>query len=258
MLNRNEELGQFELRRYLSFFGWESLSGLSDLLGDLQHQNHREALCDFLAERGRQHSHLVAKGLSDKRWYVVRNSVIIMCRIGDHHALTNLKRVVAHPDARVRRCLVDSLKDCRNVEALDLLTMAVRDTDPAIRKEAVNSIVAWRGEAAFSAITGIINDPSFAALEPGDKEAVLVAYSKLGGDMAVEYLIGLIKKPNVFRDSNLAILRTAAFEALTHNQSERCERALLKLTSSWRADVKQQAVEAIRRRRELMYGGTDA
>jgi hypothetical protein len=257
-LNRLPELGQFELRRYLGFFGWESLSSLTDLLGELQHQIHREALCDFLAERGRQHSHLLAKGLTDKRWYVVRNATIVMCRIGDHNALANLRRVLSHTDRRVRLSLVQQLKDCRNVEALDLLKACVRDRDPEIRKEAVNSIVAWRGAAAFDAITDIMSDDSFVELASEDKQAVLTAYSKLGGDQAIGYLVSLITKPNLLRDGHLAEMRIAAFEALTYNRSDRCERALIKLASSWRTQVKHGATEALQRRRERIFGGDDA
>ncbi|HUV30614.1 MAG TPA: HEAT repeat domain-containing protein [Acidobacteriota bacterium] len=256
-LNQLPDIAAADLRRYLNLFDWEALAGLTDLLGELTQRNHRESLCDFLAERGRENLQLVSKGLFDKRWFVVRNSVIILCRIGDGPALNQVKNVVDHEDRRVRLALVSSLLDCTHEQALELLKRGARDKDPEVRKEAVNSIVARRGPAAFVAITDVLNDDSFGELEGPDQQRVLNAYSVLGGDRAVEYLMHLITKPNPLRDRNLRAYRTAAFEALSHNRSERCERALLKLSSSWRPDIKRQAVQALKRRRELIYGGKD-
>jgi len=253
-LNQHTDIGFSDLSRYLDQFGWEALAGLTDMLGELEQQKHREALCAFLVERGKENTDLVSKGLFDKRWYVVRNSVVVICGVGGTKALAYLKKVVNHDDRRVRLALVQSLSNCPDDDAVNLLRQAVRDRDPEIRKEAVNSIVARRGQIAFDTITEIINDDSFGDLDPDDQQAVLNAFSVLGGDQAVEYLTSLVARTNVFGSKNLAFYRNAAFQALSLNRSERSEKALLKLASSWRSDIRKQAAEAMNRRRELIYG----
>jgi HEAT repeat protein len=180
---------------------------------------------------------------------------MIMCRIGTERAIGYLKKVVGHPDRKVRLTLVRSLSDSASNEALILLRKCVEDKDPEIRTEAVRSIVARRGAAAFEIITDIINDDSFATLDHTDQSQILMAFSVLGGDAAVEYLLRLIKRYNLFHDSTLMFLRSAAFDAMSHNRSDRCERVLLKLTSNLRPDIRRQAVAALQHRRELIYGG---
>ena len=86
---------------------------------------------------------------------------------------------------------------------------------------------------------------------------ILNAYSFLGGDAAVEYLVSLVKRANPLRNDILTYYRNAALEALSRNRGEKSEKALVKLASNWRPAIKTGAVEAIRRRRQLIFGASD-
>ncbi|MEA3296817.1 MAG: HEAT repeat domain-containing protein [candidate division Zixibacteria bacterium] len=254
LLNACPDLGVGELRRYLDNFGWEALGGITDLLGELEHQMHREALTNYLIVRGADNIDIVSKGIFDKRWYVVRNTVTVLAGIGNTRALDYLKRVVTHEDRRVRLELVSSLVNCPNDEALNLLRECATAPDPEIRKEAINAIIARRSEAALNTITDLMNDDGFLELDEEDQRILLIAFSTLGGDMAVSYFSDLILKFNPFRESNAVFYRTTAFEALTVNRSEKCEKLLVKLASNWRPNIKKQAAAALQKRREVMYG----
>jgi len=253
-LNRSPEIERAELHRFLSLFGWEALEGLTDLLGDLEIRKHRETMCDYLAECGTKYPQIISKGLFDKRWFVVRNTVIVMCRIGDEAAFNGLKKIISHPEQRVRLALVESLQDCAHSEAIDLLKLLTRDRDPEVRLHAICSIVAQRGTAAYEAIVEILNDESFADMDSIDQQMLLNAFSELGGSDAIDYLTGLITVFNPLGGYNGAFFRMAAFEALSRNRSDDCETVLRKLSSSMRPDIKRQAIQALKDRRQLIYG----
>lgn len=254
-LNGHSGIGADELLRYLDNFGWEALSGITDLLGELEHHLHRDTLCNYLSSRGRDKVTIIARSITDKRWYVVRNAVIILARIGDEQALSYLKKVIRHDQLQVRRELVNSLEECPNETALEILGVMVYDPDDDLRRAAVEAIVRRRGQKAFEVITDIINADSFRSLARENQRQLLNAYSIIGGDHAVEYLSGLILRANPLKDATLAFFREAAFEALTLNRSEKSEKFLLKLTSSWRPQLKHLATAAIKKRREIIYGG---
>ena len=256
MLNGNAEVGAADMRRFLDHFSWESLGAITDLLGDLEHRSHREALCDFLVSKGKANVQVISKGLFDKRWFVVRNSVTILSRIGDAKSLALLKRVANHEETRVRMELVCSLRESPSDEALDILKTATRDSDAGVRKEAVRSIIARRGPAAFEAVTEIINAENFPSLDRKDQLEMLNAFSILGGQDSVEYLANLVTRYNLFRDPVLTFLREAGFSALTFNESEQAERLLINLCKSWRPDLARQAKLALRKRREVIFGGS--
>ena len=256
-LNRNDDIEVEDLHRYLQNFDWQALSGISDLLGMLEHRSHREGLCDFLAESGEKSIDILSKGIYDKRWHVVRNSAIILGRIGSRAALKHLENASRHEEKRVRLALVQALADNPLDDTLEILKVAAADDDSEVRKEAVRSITARRGQKAFDAITDVINNDGFFQSDRDEQQQLLNAYSTLGGEHALSYLQRLAMQPNPLRSSNLTFLRQAAFEALAHNHSEKCEHLLVKLANSWRPALKNAARRAIQRRREVMYGDDD-
>ncbi len=254
-INDHPDIGVVELKQYLDNFGWEALSGMADLLGELDHRLHRETLCDYLVTKGRHHPDIVAKGIYDKRWYVARNSASILARIGDDRSLEYLRKAIKHDERRVRMEVVTALKECDNSKALEILREAVMDTDPEIRKEAIDAILTRRGRPAFETITAIINDEQFTSFEHRDQTALLRAFSVLGGETAVSYLSRLILQYDPLHSKTRSFYRRAAFGALSHNRSEKAEKLLIKLAASWRPDIRRQATAALRRRREIVFGG---
>ncbi len=256
-LNLQEEIGSLEVRRYLEVFDWQALMGVSEILDKLRHEVHRQAVSDYLAQKGKNNIGIIARALYDKRPSLICSAIPVMARVGDNTALGHLEKLITHEDREVRMALVTALEECTNDTAVDLLRRLASDRDAAIRKQAVQSIVARRGQPAFDAITEIINNDEFEFLDRDDQQDILIAYSKLGSDMAVEYLAGLVEKVNLLKDSKLSFYRQAALEALAHNQGDKAEKYLVKLASSWRMQLKTQATEALRRRRELLYGGDD-
>ena len=255
--NDHSDLGVGIIRQYLDNFGWEALSGLTDLIGDLKHENQREALCDYLASKGQANIKIVSKGLFDRRTEVVCNSITVLARIGDDTAFDYLGRVTKHKEKSVRLQLARSLKDSPGDAAIGILRVLAIDRDPDIRKEAVQSLVYRKGRSAFEAIADIINDERFISVERSDQKQLLNAFSSLGGELAVSYLGQLILKSNPLRNSTLTFYRQAAFEALSLNKSEKAERLLVKLSGSWRTDIRAQAGHTLHQRRHILYGGEE-
>ena len=256
-LNSEVEVPVGDLRRFLDLFDWQALANVTDLLGEVERPAYRDAICDFLASRGERNVDALARGLYDKRPEIVCNAVSVLTRVGGPRALQHLRKVMDHRDRTVRLKLVDGLKDNPDDSVLEILTAKVRDSDHEVRRRAVESIVARRGTAAFEAITDIISDDSFGELDADDQQAVLNAYSVLGGDAAVDYLATLAKRFVLFGGADARFYQQAAFEALSHNRGEKAERLLLKLSRSRRPRVRQLARQAIEERRRIIYGGED-
>lgn len=254
-LNANPDIGVAAVREYLNNFGWEALNNITDLMAELEHEKHQEALCDFLAERGRENMPVIARGLSDGRSENARASVIILARIGDDRSLEYLKRVVSHRDQSVRMELVQSIKNSPNEQTITILKDLANDPDRDVRRMAVQSISSRKGKFAFDAITEIINDDNFSENGADDQQQLFNAFSILGGDLAAPYLSQLALKYNFFGNETLAFYRRAAFEALSLNRGEKAEKLLLRLSGNWRPDVKNQAKQALYRRRTIIYGG---
>lgn len=247
-LNDHGEVTAEEFACYLGIFDWQALSGLTDLLGELEHRQHREALCEYLIEQGRGNIQIISKGIYDKRWYVVRNSVMILGHIGTDQALEHLGHVVEHKDRRVRWELVVALRHCPNAGSVPLLGRLVHDADAEVSGEALNALCKRNEPEAAAALEALIHDAVFERLERSEQRGVMLAYSRIGGEQAVRPLERIIRRYNIFRDERLAHLRGAAFDALVRNPSEKAERLLARLAADWRPDIRKRAAEAARRR----------
>ncbi len=251
-LNEKADINGDDLRRYLDVFDWQALSGITDLLGELEHRPHRDTLCAYLVERGRGKEEILAKGIYDKRWYVVRNSVMILGHIGDDRALQHLSHAIKHEDRRVRIELIEALKrHSDDPRVLDILRQLVYDADEEIHREALQAIMTFSGPEAFAAISVVVTAESFGKLDPAEQVALLIAYSRVGREQAVGYLAGHIERYNPLRNPIRTFMRTAAFDALEQNPSEKAAKLLAKYAGSWRPDIKRRAEHVLARRKNM-------
>ena len=213
VLNENHEIGNLEVRRYLENFDWEALMAITESIGELQHPHHREAVKDYLVLRGRERIPIVARGLSDHRADVVSASINILATIGSPDAIQHLTKVMRHRDPEVRRHLVKTLAECPSDHSLDMLRVLADDDDLDVQQAAVRLIQHHRGRPGFDALSEILAGEKFDRLEQHDKRAVLIAYSKLGGDEAVDYLVELAQKVNLFHDRDAVVLPGSRFRS---------------------------------------------
>jgi HEAT repeat protein len=254
-LNQNESVSAVELRRYLELLGWESLEGLVDMLGELQHEVHRRALCDHLVVHGKDHLPLIGKGVFDKKWFVVRNAVMILAQMDDDRAVSYLEKAMGNQDRRVRLEVLAALRHAANPKSVQLLKRAALDSDPEVCTRALDSLLAQPKATAFEVVSELVADNRFDTVEPANQQRLLNAYSSLGGKVAVPYLKSLIEQRNLWHDQALSFLRDAAFEALSHNRSEQAEALLVAYGNSWMPKLKHQAQAALKHRRENIFGG---
>lgn len=253
-LNAYGQIESDQVAAFLRCFDWQAISTVSELLPSLQHAHHRQAITDFLASHGSNHIGIVARNLQSKDLEVVGNAVSVLGGVGTDEAIEHLARALSHREPDIRLAVVEALEQCESEVVIELFARAAQDPESDVRATAVAALVKRRGSRAFEAIAGLLESEMFGSLEPSEQKSLFVAYSVLGGDHAVDHLVELAAKANPLGDTRLKSLRESAFEALAHNHSDKCEKFLLRMTSSWRPDIKQRAIVALKARRDRLYG----
>jgi len=257
-LNKNEEIKQDDFFEYLSAFGWESYTAMVDLLGVLDFRHHREVLCDFLIKNGEGKADIISRGIYDKRWYVVRNTVMILGHIGDDKSVKYLFKAINHDEKRVRIEIVNALENVNTPLSTDLLCQSTLDEDSEISIIALNNLINRSSDETFEKFSETIRNNNFFNNYNIDYKSHLRAYSMIGGENAVSYLVKLIKPFIIFNDQTKLNIRKAAFYALTFNNSEKAEKELKNLSTNCRINIKNQAIEAlITRDNNLSRGNND-
>jgi hypothetical protein len=89
----------------------------------------RFRLLDVLSRLGPAVARDAEAMLSDPRWYVVRNMLLLLRRVGDSRSLPAVRRCVEHPDLRVRLEAIHTLFAFDRDVPHELLRRALHDPD---------------------------------------------------------------------------------------------------------------------------------
>lgn len=254
-LNNDQKISREKIDSYLSIFGWEALSAITDLLGELEHRHHREALCTHLSRTGHEHIDIIARGIYDRRWFVVRSTAAILSVIGSDKAFSYLEKAIGHEDPRVRLQIVKGLVSNRTGRGRDLLMRMVWDKDEVVSQMAIDALPEFESDDLLVIITDVINNDKFQSLSFSNQEKFIILFSQLGGEQAVSHLISMISKWGISKSQAQDFYQQVAFKALGNNRSEKAEKALLNYNHSWSKKIRAMASEALAARRQIIYGG---
>lgn len=246
-LNNNPNVSAADLTTYLAEFDWKALSAISELLGELEHRDHRSALCEFLAGADKQHVDLISKGIYDKRWYVVRNTAMILANNNDKRAHKHLLKALEHEDHRVRLEVVKSAASHDADFVRQVAFIGVRDENEELQNMSLELALQQSGQNAFELFSALVNEIGLDRLPPNVTEKALLGYSLSGKDKAIPYLVKLAGSWGVF-SRTLQKFRHTAIHALNSNPSDGATAALKKLCGSWNNDIRQAAREAFSER----------
>lgn len=255
IINTQEIIDTDSVELYLESLGWESLPHVASMLGSLVSKKARLTICDYLARRGADHISIIANGIRDKRWYVVRNTVMILGKIGGEQVINFFAASAGHSDHRVRTETFRALERMKSDRAIDLLTGFLSDGDPAIREMALTSLGRMGGRRPFEAIANIIQSDPFSRLTVDEQEQFLIVYSHLGGSEVTDFLDSIVKSSGWLPSAGKMRYCLAGLKALAYNRSDEAEKLLLTYTRSRRRWLREAATSALEYRRKIIYNG---
>lgn len=103
LLDSGIEINEKIWDEYVAFLDKNAIQPFITILGDLKSIPARKNVINALISLGKKDIQSLAKGLQDSRWYVVRNIIYILGKIGDKAAVDYLLKTVNHSDMRVRK-----------------------------------------------------------------------------------------------------------------------------------------------------------
>src|SRR5512135_2409536 len=110
------------------------------ILGELKSMHARKVVIDALILLGTKAIATLSKGLNDSRWYVVRNIIYILRKIGDRKAVDYLLKTVRHGDNRAKKEVIRALGELGGAGVLQTLRDCLDDTDDQVRSAALKAL----------------------------------------------------------------------------------------------------------------------
>jgi HEAT repeat protein len=258
VLNEKEGLDLKWTKAYLGSLKWNSIFNILNMLGELNTYPLRRMACDVLVDFGRENLDMVARGINDHRWYVVRNVIGILGKIGDPKAISYLKDTIRHDELQVRRETIRALEIIGGPEAAQILVLALDDLSPRIRIRAANLLGKMRDNRALGPLLQVVKDKEFKNKSEEEKKAMLFSVAEMGADQVVMELKKIIKKKSWFDREKYLETRILAVKALGLINSPVAQDTLGELSRKGRGQLREISKRVLERlNRQLTKEGKD-
>ncbi len=190
-LNSERPIKPETIQQLFSLLRPSAIPELLGLLGILKKMRVRKMLCEVLAGLGTKNPDAVARGLSHPQWFVVRNVVYIIGRMG-RPAIERLEKVVSHPEPRVRKEAIRALEITGDEKVIPLMSRFLVDPDPNVRLLALRTFGNLGHREVFPVVMKMVSSRDFRLKEAQEKHAVLEVMARTGGREAIPILERLL------------------------------------------------------------------
>jgi len=199
-----------DLQAYLSLLNKNAIKPLLDILGGVEDRKVRRVVCNALSIIGKQDIETFARGIHDKRWYVVRNILMIFGMMDDPRVLSYVKEGLRHPEPRVRKEAIKTLGSIGSEEIKWPLIGALKDKDSSVRIEALKILRRFEGEGLFETLKEIVLKTDFIERSFTEKKEFLETLGETGKEKAFPILSRFFKRRGLFRSIEREELRASA------------------------------------------------
>ena len=157
LLRREPPTGPMEVApEYLRLAGPEAVEVFTALLADEPHRRVRIRMCEVLARVGVPAIPPLLSRLGDKRWFVVRNALYTLRKIGHASAFPAIVPVLEHAHARVRLEAVRVAIQVGGPAARAPVLRRVHDPDTSVKRAAISAVGTPGNDAAVSALRKVL------------------------------------------------------------------------------------------------------
>lgn len=164
--------------------------------------------------------------LSDNRWYVTRNALLILGRIGNPKTAIHIRPYLDHRDHRVRQETVRALGRVGGPVALKGLLQLVESRDRELCSAALTALGSMQNATAVPPLLRLLCafDPLLKNLEL--KQGSIKALGAIGDPTAIPALVKILRKRRFWGREKHETLRSGAAQALGNIPAQEAINAL--------------------------------
>lgn len=212
ILDSGIEIEDKVIEEFIEFLDKNAIIPFMKFFGELKTIHARKSVIEALVFLGRKDIQALARGLDDHRWYVIRNIIYILRKIGDKRAIEHLLRTVRHRDIRVRKEVIRALGELGGREVIQTLRECLDDSDVRVRIASAKAFGNIGSEAAKKIILENISDKMFKERDFEEKMEFYEVLSMWKDAEVFDFLTRALKKKTFFgRARNYENRACAAF-----------------------------------------------
>lgn len=202
-----------EIHRLIEAMGSAATRNLLIALAEEENRSRRRRLFDLLVSLGSVIVPEVAQYLSDPRWFVVRNMIVLLRAVNDRSTLGEIRRLALHGDLRVRLEAIKTLLAFEQNVPQTLLENVINDRDPKLAETAITLVGNYGIKEAVGPLLQILQRYDILGVKRPIRLRAIKALGELAVPSALPALERFFKDP--FLPWPVKDERRAAFESLS-------------------------------------------
>lgn len=214
------------IKRLIAAMGKLAVQNLLIALAEESNRSRRRRLFDFTSSLGPAIVGEATAFLSDGRWYVVRNMIVLLRTVGDRSSLPEIHRLARHPDLRVRLEAIKTLLAFEPAVPSSLLENAINDPDPKLAETAISLVASYGIKEGVAPLLKILDGWDVLQRRRSTRLKALAALGELGEPSALDALSRFFTEP--FLPWPALAERYAAWESLSGYPAEARQRLVAK------------------------------
>lgn len=213
-LDSGIELEEGVFENLAVYFEKNAIEPFVKYLGEMKTTRARKNVIDALISLGKKDIQMLARKLDDQRWYVVRNIIYILRKIGDRRAIDYLRKTVRHGDIRVRKEVIKALGELGGHEVVQTLRECLDDPDVQVRTAAVKAFGSIGSETAKKILLDKISDKSFKDKGLEEKKEFFETIARWKDTEVFDFLVKVMKLKSFFNRSKIIENKACAAHGL--------------------------------------------
>lgn len=234
-------------QEYVSFLSKDAIPHFMKILGDLKTIKARKSIVNALVFLGKKDISTLVRGLRDNRWYVVRNIIYILRKIGDPKAMGYLLKAAGHGDPRVRKEMLKALGEIGGQKAVSAVRDCMDDPEPFIRTAAARALGSIGTDSAKQVLMDRLTDKKMLAVDFNEKKEMFEVLSGWNDNQVLDFLIKTIRKFVIFNRAKHNEMKAAAAYALGLMGNKSALTPLDRMRKSGNKFLSEYAYAAIKR-----------
>jgi HEAT repeat protein len=214
------------IMRILVFLQDRTVAPLMERLSAETNAQVGKLLAETLVRQGLVAVPQLLPSLQDERWYVVRNTVAILGRIGDTRTVTHLRPLLWHEDLRIAREAARAMIRIGGPHAAKALVQLLREGPEKLYPQAILALGVMKDAAAVPCLMKIVKKRDLMMKGIELKIGAIKALGRIGSPEVIPFLERLARRRVLWQRARFNSLRIQAIKALGQIGSESSEAVL--------------------------------
>lgn len=236
------------VQHILAYFGAQVLEPLLNRLIEEEDSRTRHHLLEVLRTQPPEALPQLLPFLKDKRWYVVRNVILLLGEIRHQASLPSLVKMLGHPDTRVRREALRAITRIGGPQAGKILIRVVEKGDAHLGRLALMSMGTMDDDTVVEFLLKLAKGERLEELELDENTRIdaIKSLGQIGSAAVIPTLIELLQTRKLWRRNEHEQIRIAAAKALGDIGDPAVHEALEQATKDRSEEVARAAALALR------------